>query len=83
MRTYRGVLAKGTLTPIVARRLRLEEAASVPSALLALSARFRARFESDLLSFVFFDGDFAGELIELGRRDAHARSDEVSAFFRP
>ena len=54
---------------------------SLPGILLAASARLRAQFESDLLSFVLFDGDFAQELISLGLRDAHHRADEVIAFF--
>ena len=37
--------------------------------------------ERDFLSYVFFDGAFARELIELGRRDAHAKADEVETFF--
>jgi NTE family protein len=37
--------------------------------------------DSDLLSYVLFDGEFAGQLIELGRADARARHDELCAFF--
>jgi NTE family protein len=37
--------------------------------------------ESDLLSYLLFDGDFARELIELGRDDARARHAELCAFF--
>lgn len=39
------------------------------------------RSESDLLSYVLFDGEFAAELIEMGRRDASARHEEICAFF--
>jgi NTE family protein len=37
--------------------------------------------EADWASYILFDGDFAGELIELGRRDALTQADEVRAFF--
>lgn len=37
--------------------------------------------EADLLSYVLFDGAFAEELMDLGRRDARAREDELVAFF--
>lgn len=39
-----------------------------------------AKNESDLLSYLLFDGEFAGRLIEIGRRDARARHDELCAF---
>ena len=40
-----------------------------------------AESEADLLSYVLFDGTFAGRLIEMGRRDARARHDELATFF--
>ncbi len=39
-----------------------------------------ARNEADLLSYLLFDGEFAGHLIELGRKDARARHEELCAF---
>ncbi len=56
---------------------------SLTGVFMALSARSRAQFEADLLSFVLFDGDFADELISLGRQDAEDRADEIIAFFKP
>jgi NTE family protein len=37
--------------------------------------------ESDLLSYVLFDGEFASQLIDLGRRDARARHADLCRFF--
>ncbi len=39
--------------------------------------------EADLLSYLLFDGPFAQELIDLGRRDARQRHDQIVSFFRP
>lgn len=36
--------------------------------------------DADLASYLLFDGDFAKELVEMGRRDAHARRSEIEAF---
>ncbi len=70
----------GDITTRHAKRL---GAKSLTGVFMALSARARAQFEADLLSFVLFDGDFAGELISLGRQDAEDRADEIIAFFKP
>lgn len=40
-----------------------------------------AAHENDLLSYLLFDGDFASELIELGRRDAAKKEAELAALF--
>jgi NTE family protein len=40
-----------------------------------------ARDESDLLSYLLFDGEFARQLIEVGKNDARARHAELCAFF--
>jgi NTE family protein len=49
--------------------------------LLARTATLGALWESDLLSFILFDAEFASELMELGRGDAQARAPEIKAFF--
>jgi len=40
-----------------------------------------ARHESDLLSYLLFDGVFAAQLIDLGRLDAAKKADELAALF--
>lgn len=37
--------------------------------------------EADLASYLLFDGHFCRQLVEMGRADAHARRDEILAFF--
>lgn len=49
--------------------------------LLHRLARQRAVWQSDLVSFLCFDGGFAEQIIELGRRDAVSRADEILRFF--
>lgn len=49
--------------------------------LLARTATLGSMWESDLLSFILFDHEFAEELISLGHRDAITRKDEIQAFF--
>lgn len=49
--------------------------------LLRLIAESDSPDESDLLSYLLFDGEFAGRLIELGKADARARHNELCAFF--
>lgn len=39
--------------------------------------------EADLVSYLLFDGDFAAELIALGRGDARAHHDALCALFAP
>ena len=49
--------------------------------LLHRLADSESRSENDLLSYLLFDGNWASELIALGRRDAQAKEDEIARFF--
>lgn len=51
------------------------------SRLLHRLANQHAVWQSDLISFLCFDGPFAAQLIELGRKDAQARASEIRQFF--
>lgn len=42
-----------------------------------------SRWEADWAAYILFDGSFAAKLIELGRRDALRRADEIREFFEP
>lgn len=46
-----------------------------------LAGGSEGRHESDFLSYLLFDGNFAAELIELGRRDAAKKEDELASLF--
>jgi NTE family protein len=50
--------------------------------MLGKAAAKSATWESDLASYLLFDGGWAETLIALGRRDANARRDEIREFFR-
>ncbi len=49
--------------------------------LVRSAAHARQRDESDLTSYLLFEGGFSAKLIALGRADAHARADDIRAFF--
>jgi NTE family protein len=61
-----------------ARQLRPE---GIGGRLLHRLANQSTAWQSDLVSFLCFDGPFAEQLVALGRRDAVSRADEVLAFF--
>lgn len=63
-------------------RARQIQASRFSSWLLARAATLGALWESDLVSFILFDPDFAQALISLGRSDALARAHDIEAFFR-
>jgi len=72
-----GILAGQILQGMGAERAR--------SPLLRFAARNlvdgRRTTESDLLSYLLFDGEFLAPLAELGLRDARAREEDLVAFF--
>ena len=59
-------------------RLRLK---GLVGRMLCRMAEADTQTESGLLSFLLFDGNFARQLIELGRADARAMHSELCAFF--
>ncbi|MEZ4365384.1 MAG: patatin-like phospholipase family protein [Kofleriaceae bacterium] len=54
---------------------------TVARRLIQRLAAGEGRHESDLLSYLLFDGDYAAELIELGRQDAAAREEQLAKLF--
>lgn len=64
-------------------RVRAEglQASRFSSWFLARTATLGALWESDLLSFLLFDAEFATDLIRLGRDDTVRRAEEIRAFF--
>jgi NTE family protein len=67
-------------------RMARERAKSIKASMfsswfLARTATLGAIWESDLLSFLLFDQEFARELVQLGRADTVCRADEIRHFF--
>jgi NTE family protein len=85
------------MRPVHATLIRASQDIGVLSAEYVRSARFAQRVggvtlgimrriadasgDADLLSYLLFDGEFAAQMIELGRADARARHDELCAVF--
>jgi NTE family protein len=70
----------GRLAAIHLRSGKLQGAALLQRQLMAM-LDVGDTTESDLASYLLFDGGFARQLIELGRADAEARRQDITAFF--
>ncbi|HEX6767368.1 MAG TPA: patatin-like phospholipase family protein, partial [Polyangiaceae bacterium] len=62
-------------------RLNASDLSSVARYLIERAARDKLHPEADWASYLLFDGGFARELIEVGRRDAHDKAESIRAFF--
>jgi NTE family protein len=71
----------GALAAEFVRSGRMRVHGIVARRLIQRLAAGEARHESDLLSYLLFDGDFAAQLIDLGRTDAAKKVDELAALF--
>jgi len=71
----------GALAADFVAKGRMKVSGTLARRLIQRLAGGEARHESDLLSYLLFDGDFASELIELGRRDAAKKEDELASLF--
>ena len=60
---------------------RMRVSGRVARRLIQRLASGEARHESDLLSYLLFDGEFASQLIDLGRTDAAKQADELASLF--
>jgi NTE family protein len=75
---FRPSLDIGEIALEYARQMRPE---GLGGRLLRRLAHQKSAWQSDLISFLCFDGGYAEQLIALGRRQALARADEVLEFF--
>jgi NTE family protein len=79
------VRASEDIGAIAGEHVRSERFSETTTGMMARTLRrmsdWEGEGESDLVSYVLFDGGFAGKLIELGRRDAKARHAELCTFF--
>ena len=71
----------GALAAQFVRAGKMKVTGVVARKLISRLSAGEAAHESDLLSYLLFDGDFAAELIDLGRRDAAKKEDELASLF--
>jgi NTE family protein len=78
------VRASRDICVLAAEYVRSPEFAKRAHGLVARAMRRIADGESeaDLLSYVLFDGEFCGRLVEIGRADARAMHDQLVRFFQ-
>lgn len=71
----------GRIAAAYARSPRLRAVPGLLGRALRYVSDAEQRNEADLISYLLFDGQYCAELIEMGRRDARARENELVAFF--
>jgi NTE family protein len=87
MRPMRSLLVRASLdigrmaTEYVSSETFARRVGGAAGRLLRLIAERDSPDESDLLSYLLFDGEFARQLVELGHADARALHDELCEFF--
>jgi NTE family protein len=72
---------RGVAGDYIRNRLDRSEVQTVARFLIDRSASEGTETEADWASYLLFDGGYAGELIEGGRADAHAKADEIRRFY--
>ena len=71
----------GEIAAEFVRRDKIAIRGRVARRLIGRLAAGEAEHENDLLSYLLFDGNFCGRLVELGFRDAESRADDIAELF--